>query len=80
MMNGGLVPGGSCRASPVRMAVICAMAASTLTPGWKNDLDHRDAAQRLRLDVLDVVDRGGHRALEAASTIRAAISSADRPA
>ncbi len=30
----------------------------------EEDADHRDAGVGLRLDVLDVVDRGGHGALE----------------
>ncbi len=34
-----------------------------LRAGLKEDLDDRDAAQRLRFDVLDVVDRGRQRAL-----------------
>ena len=44
--------------------MICASASSTLAFGWKIDADDRDAAVRLRFDVLDVVDRGGQRSLE----------------
>ena len=64
MINGGVVPGGICRSASATIAVTCAMAASILAPGWKKILIDRDAVQRLRLDVLDVVDRGGERALE----------------
>ena len=66
MMNGGLIPGGSCRSSVCEIAVICATAASTLTPGWKNTLTTATPRSELRLDVLDVVDRRRQRALEAA--------------
>ena len=34
-----------------------------LGPGLEIDLDHAHPGERLRLDVLDVVDRGGHRPL-----------------
>ena len=45
------------------MAVTWATAASILRPGIEVDADHADAEQRLALDVLDVVDRGGQHAL-----------------
>ncbi len=45
-------------------AASCATAASTLAPAWKN-LDDGEAGERLRLHVLNVVDRGGEGALAA---------------
>ena len=63
MMKGGVVPGGSWRSCTWLMAVTWATALAMLTWGWKKILMIADAVQRLRLDVLDVVDRGGHAAL-----------------
>ena len=62
-MSGGVVPGGNWRNCVCETAVICATAMSIFTVGMEVDLHHRDAVERLRLDVLDVVDRGGQRAL-----------------
>ena len=36
MMNGGKVPGGMKRVATWPTAVICATAASTFAPGWRN--------------------------------------------
>ena len=44
------------------MAVTWATALRDVDVGLEEDLDDGDAVQRLRLDVLDVVDRGGHAA------------------
>ena len=63
MMNGGVVPGGRERNCTWLMAVTWATAWPMFTLGWKKTLMMPDADQRLRLDVLDVVDRGGHAAL-----------------
>ena len=35
-MNGGCVPGGSCRNCDCAEAVTCATARSIFAPGWKN--------------------------------------------
>jgi hypothetical protein len=35
MMNGAVVPGGSCRSTDCEIAAICATALSVLAPGWK---------------------------------------------
>src|SRR3954453_3725476 len=79
MMNGGLIPGGSCRSEPFAVDPIWAIAASTLTPGWKNVLT--TATPRSEFDsmcsmslTLVVIERSN------GATIRAAISSADSPA
>ncbi len=66
MMNGGVAPGGICRTADCEMAVTWAVAASMLRARLEEDLDDRDARERLALDVLDVVDRGGEEALEVA--------------
>ena len=63
MMNGGADPGGSERNCTWLMAVTWATALPMFTCGWKKILMMADAVERLRLDVLDVVDRGGHAAL-----------------
>ena len=63
MMNGGVVPAGICVSSVCEIAVTCAVAASIFAPGWKKILMTDDAVERLALDVLDVVDRGGEPAL-----------------
>ena len=63
MMNGGVVPGGICLRTVCEIAVTCAVAASILAPGWKKILMTDDAGERLALDVLDVVDGRGERAL-----------------
>ena len=62
MMKGGVVPGGKLRNCTWLMAVTWATALPMLTCGWKKILMSADAVERLRLDVLDVVDRGGHAA------------------
>jgi hypothetical protein len=59
-MFGGNVPGGSTRRidaelEPPRQCAIDVRARV------KKDLHHRDAVQRLRLDMLDIVDVGGQR-------------------
>ena len=63
MISGGVVPGGSWRSCVWQMAVTCATALPMLHLRLEEDLDDPDAVERLRLDVLDVVDRGGQRAL-----------------
>ncbi len=57
MMSGGVVPGGICRTIVCEIAVTCAMRGLDVRARLEEDLDDRDARQRLRLDVLDVVDR-----------------------
>ena len=57
------MPGGICRRIGCEMAVTCAMAVSMLAPGWKKILTMARPFDGLRLDVLDVVDRGGEDAL-----------------
>ena len=63
MMNGGVVPGGSVRNCTWLMAVTCGHRLADVYMRLEEDLDDADAHQRLRFDVLDVVDRGGHAAL-----------------
>jgi len=46
------------------MAVICASDAGNVRGRVEEHLDHPDAVVGLRLDALDVVDRGRHGALE----------------
>ena len=77
-MNGGLVPGGSCRMVLCELAVIWAIAASTFTPGWKKALT--TAVPRSEFDSMCsmsltevVIERSN------GVTIRAAISSAESP-
>src|SRR4051812_19515842 len=78
MTNGGVVPGGGCRATPFEIDEICATAASTLTPGWKNVFttatprSEFDSMCSMSLTVVVIVRSKG-------VTIRAAISSADNP-
>ena len=62
MTSGGVVPGGSCRSCVCETAVTWATALA-MSARLEEDFDHRDAVERLRLDVLDVVDRRGQRAL-----------------
>ena len=38
MMSGGVMPGGRVRTAAWQIAVICAMAMSIFTFGWKNTL------------------------------------------
>src|ERR1019366_6990919 len=64
-MAGGVMPAGSECSTDCEEAANCATAASTLAWGMEEDLDDGQAGQRLRLHVLDVVDRGGERALAA---------------
>ncbi len=59
MTSGGVVPGGNCRSWVWEMAVTCAMALLMSACGWKKYLYYRDPVQRLRLDVLDVIDQRG---------------------
>ena len=65
-MSGGVVPGGSWRSSDLRDRGDLRDRRLDVGARLEEDLDDRDAAQRLRLDVLDVVDRGRQRALEVA--------------
>ena len=64
MMLGGVVPGGKILSSVWAIAVTCERRHFHLGVGLEVDARHRDAAVGLRLDVLDVVHRGGHGALE----------------
>ena len=57
-MSGGVVPGGRIRKSVSQMDDIC--ASFGFRPFVEKDLDDSDAAVGLRLDMLDVVDGGGH--------------------
>ena len=52
------MPGGICRSSVCEMAVTCAIGHLDLDARLEEDLDDADAGERLRLDVLDVVDGG----------------------
>jgi hypothetical protein len=78
MMNGGVVPGG--RAAQLHLADggDLRYGAADIYVRLEKDLDDRDAVQRLRLDVLNVVDRGGHAAL-AVEYDAVDISCAERP-
>ena len=62
------------------MDVTCATPASIFAPSVEKDLDDADAVERLRLDVLDVVDRGGHGTRSVTVTMRCSISSGATPA
>ena len=62
-MSGGVVPAGNCRSCVCEIAVICAIASLRLAVGCREDFDDSDAVERLRLEVLDVVDGRGERAL-----------------
>ncbi len=78
MTNGGLIPGGSCRRTLCEMDEIWAIAASTLTPGWKNVFttatprSEFDSMCSTSFTVVVIVRSNG-------VTIRDAISSADNP-
>ena len=63
MMKGGVEPGGRERNCTWQMAVTCDTATADVDMRLEEDFDEPDAVERLRLDVLDVVDRGGHAAL-----------------
>ena len=58
------MPGGICLSTVCEIAVTCALAVRMSTSGLEEDLDDADAGIGLGLDVLDVVDGGGERALE----------------
>ena len=65
MMSGGVVPGGSDAQHGLRdRGDLRDSAVSMLRARLEEHLDHRHARERLRLDVLDVVDGRGERALE----------------
>ena len=57
------MPGGSCFSTVCEIDVTCAWRVRMSTLGWKKILTMPKPRQRLDLDVLDVVDRGGQRAL-----------------
>ena len=61
------MPGGICRSSVCAIAVTCAFAVLMSTVGWKKILMTPKPVYEVGLDVLDVVDRRGQRALETAS-------------
>src|SRR3954466_5481644 len=78
MMNGGLVPGGSCRIADCEIDVICATADSVLVPGWKNTLTidtPRSVCDSMCSMSLTVVVRPRSKP----ATMRVDISSADIP-
>ena len=78
MMNGGFVPGGSCRMADCEIDVICATAASVFVPGWKNTLTidvPRSVCDSMCSISLTVVVRPRSKP----DTMRLAISSADMP-
>ena len=66
MMKGGVVPGGSERSCTWLMRVDLGNCGTDVDVRLKEDLDDRDAVERLRLDVLNVVDGGGHAAFAVA--------------
>ena len=63
MTSGGRMPGGICRSCACSIATTCAMAVGMLALRLKENLDDRNAGQRLGFDVLDIVDGGGQAAL-----------------
>ena len=63
MTSGGVVPGGMCRRMVCDNRGGLRQRRLNVRAGLKEDFDDRDAVQRLRLDVLDVVDQGGDGAL-----------------
>jgi hypothetical protein len=63
MIRGGVVPWGRKRNWVCDTAVICAMAVAMRDVGLEINLHHPNAHQRLRFNVVDIVDRGGQRAL-----------------
>ena len=63
MISGGAMPGGNCRSTVCEIAVIWALAVSSRAFGWRNTLMMAWPFSVVRLDVLDVVDRGGEPAL-----------------
>ncbi len=63
MMKGGVVPGGRLRNCDLADRRDLGHGAADVHVRLEEDLDDADAVERLRLDVLDVVDRGGHAAL-----------------
>ena len=63
MMNGGVVPGGICAEHGLRDGRHLRRRRLDVGARLEEDLDDRDARERLALDVLDVVDGGGERAL-----------------
>ena len=63
MMNGGVVPGGICAHRGLRDRRDLRGRRLDVRAGLEEDLDDRDAGERLALDVLDVVDGRGEAAL-----------------
>jgi hypothetical protein len=61
MMFGGSVPGGSTRRLDAEFDAASAIARLMSALWVEKDLYHRDAVQRLRLDMLDVVDTPSQR-------------------
>ena len=61
MISGGVVPAGNCLSWVWEIAVICAIARSHIGVGLQEHLDDGNPIQRLRLDVLNVVDGCGQR-------------------
>ena len=57
------VPGGNCRRTGCEIALTCATAALISALGWKKILMMARPSMDLRFDVLDIVHRGGERAL-----------------
>ncbi len=57
------MPSGQLPQLVCETAVICAMAVAMSDLGLEKDLDDRDAVERLRLNVIDIVDGGGDGAL-----------------
>ncbi len=64
MMLGGVVPGGKILSRRLRDGGDLRQRQFDLGVGLEVDARHGDAAIGLRFDVLDVVDGGGHGALE----------------
>ncbi len=63
MTSGGVVPGGRPRSVTCTMRRHLGQRGLNIRFRPEEDLDHADAVDRLRLDVLDVVDRDGDAAL-----------------
>ena len=62
-MNGGVVPGGIWRTVRLGNGRHLRHRDVHVRAGLEENLDDAAAVHRLRFDVLDVVDRGGERAL-----------------
>ena len=78
LWKGGVVPGGAERICVCDTAVVCAMARSILTPGWKKiltmDLPLNDCDSMCSISLTPIVS-----VRSKFETIRSAISCAESP-